>query len=800
MTVRRDNILTQQQARGHAWSKASGRGRPTVVWRVYQPVAGAYVHLPRPRPTSRLGPTRRSRAVTFARDLPASQARFAWVRTVVGRRLIPDHLPQEGSCRVAASPFARHFLLTCTLIRPTRSILSSLLPRPTIPPLFPRYPSSPSATALLPPRYRPHSLLSSITCPLSFSALPWPPSSVAHLQPRYLLSRERLPPYPSLTSTTRESPSALLRRALPLICSFATHLPVRTGVFHHHHPQRSYGRLASDSSSAPTFAHRPWPLVNGLGSLTSLSALPARHRQLVSHHPGVQQAHSVAQPLTYPSADDDSQLPEGPYSSSTHHSSPDVSAHADPPPVTTRRATQRSYGRLASDSSSAPTFAHRPWPLVNGLGSLTSLSALPARHRQLVSHHPGVQQAHSVAQPLTYPSADDDSQLPEGPYSSSTHHSSPDVSAHADPPPVTTRRATQRSYGRLASDSSSAPTFAHRPWPLVNGLGSLTSLSALPARHRQLVSHHPGVQQAHSVAQPLTYPSADDDSQLPEGPYSSSTHHSSPDVSAHADPPPITLRRPSAPKVSSVPFPILSTFRRFSSACLHRLQTNVDRIERILGSGFLTPCQARHRSGAATSGLSRRLSRRLSGRGPIRSQVYHRRVFPRVVRSWHCHSVRLLVLRLGNWLRVSGSYTITDRADCPVLRTLSLIDRAQGFHTPSCITRTARSWCFPAWPCRRRRHRTRAHRSGPGHRVRVLREAMQRVLNNSVYTLLSRETRALRGVAAVDWGLRTEDALLYRIGKFRTGGGSRCQLADLAGARGHLTRPRVSLKGTDGYP
>ena len=43
-------ILTQQQARGHAWSKASGRGRPTVVWRVYQPVAGAYVHLPRPRP------------------------------------------------------------------------------------------------------------------------------------------------------------------------------------------------------------------------------------------------------------------------------------------------------------------------------------------------------------------------------------------------------------------------------------------------------------------------------------------------------------------------------------------------------------------------------------------------------------------------------------------------------------------------------------------------------------------------------------------------------------------------------
>ena len=124
-----------------------------------------------------------------------------------------------------------------------------------------------------------------------------------------------------------------------------------------------------------------------------------------------------------------------------------------------------------------------------------------------------------------------------------------------------------------------------------------------------------------------------------------------------------------------------------------------------------------------------------------------------------------------------------------------------------------------------RRHRTRAHRSGPGHRVRVLRlcrqrhrrahgavvkdasdsselprEAMQRVLNNSVYTLLSRETRALRGVAAVDWGLRTEDALLYRIGKFGTGGGSRCQLADLAGARRHLTRPRVSLKGTDGYP
>ena len=124
-----------------------------------------------------------------------------------------------------------------------------------------------------------------------------------------------------------------------------------------------------------------------------------------------------------------------------------------------------------------------------------------------------------------------------------------------------------------------------------------------------------------------------------------------------------------------------------------------------------------------------------------------------------------------------------------------------------------------------RRHRTRAHRSGPGHRVRVLRlcrqrhrrahgavvkdasdsselprEAMERVLNNSVYTLLSRETRTLRGVAAVDWGLRTEDALIYRIGKFRTGGGSRCQLADLAGARRHLTRPRVSLKGTDGYP
>ena len=115
-----------------------------------------------------------------------------------------------------------------------------------------------------------------------------------------------------------------------------------------------------------------------------------------------------------------------------------------------------------------------------------------------------------------------------------------------------------------------------------------------------------------------------------------STHQPSLDASVIDDTSPVTTHRATPPR-RLPPYPFLHksiTFRRVFSACFHRLQANVDRLERILGSRTSDDASgpplivSRH-----FRPFSRRLFRRLSGRGPIGSQAYHRRVFPWVVWS-----------------------------------------------------------------------------------------------------------------------------------------------------------------------
>ena len=168
--------------------------------------------------------------------------------------------------------------------------------------------------------------------------------------------------------------------------------------------------------------------------------------------------------------------------------------------------------------------------------------------------------------------------------------------------------------------------------------GLLTCLSAPSARHRQLITHLTEVQRALSVAQPLTNPSADDDSQLPEGPYSGSTPCPSPDVTACADSPPVTTRRATQPR-RLAPFPSLFrliTFRRFSSVCFHRRRTNIGRVEQI--------CRIETSDVIVKSNTERELQplatpRRATPRPRTwieRVSPYHHREFSRVTRYRLC--------------------------------------------------------------------------------------------------------------------------------------------------------------------
>ena len=125
---------------------------------------------------------------------------------------------------------------------------------------------------------------------------------------------------------------------------------------------------------------------------------------------------------------------------------------------------------------------------------------------------------------------------------------------------------------------------------LVRGHLSRAKLPKQPVSHDRHRRHPtPRVSEGlrvHSVPLDILYAQQPTTTLLHPGFDFDSTHHYSLDAPALVDSPPVTTRRATPPR-RLAPYPFLHkfiTFRRVSSACFHRLQANVDRIERILGS------------------------------------------------------------------------------------------------------------------------------------------------------------------------------------------------------------------------
>ena len=149
---------------------------------------------------------------------------------------------------------------------------------------------------------------------------------------------------------------------------------------------------------------------------------------------------------------------------------------------------------------------------------------------------------------------------------------------------------------------------------------------------------------------------------------------SAPSIVLHRTPLPasnlcsVMTRRATQPR-RLAPYPSIFKFNYLSkvfSACFHRLQANIDRIEwrfRIMIS-------------EAASSPSPNVSSHLMPLHDDCSAVYSDvdqegfrltiiECFPRVVRSWSCTLARLPVLRLGGLPRVIGSYTLIGSGRLP---------------------------------------------------------------------------------------------------------------------------------------